>query len=78
MGATKKVVDNDGLVAIALSHGMDAAEVLSHASIPFGKITKAVADKHAKGDRKKISDYFIDACEEQGIIETSDERFTLR
>lgn len=78
MGATKKVVDNDGLVAIALSHGMDPAEVLSHASIPFGKITKAIADKHEKTDRKKISEYFIDACEKEGIVETSEERFTLR
>ena len=78
MGAVKKVVDNDGLVAIALSHGVDPAEVLSMASIPFGKITKAVADKHGKSDQKKISQYFIDACEKEGIIETSDERFTLR
>jgi hypothetical protein len=78
MGAVKKVVDNDGLVAIALSHGMSPAEVLSHASLPFGKITKAVADKCEKGDRKKILEYFIDACEKEGIVETSDERFTLR
>ena len=78
MGAVKRVVDNDGLVAIALSHGLDPAEVLSHASIPFGKITKAVADKHDKSSRKKISEDFIDECEKEGIVDTSDERFTLR
>jgi hypothetical protein len=78
MGATKKVIDNDGLVAIALSHGLDPAEVLSHASIPLGKIAKAVADKHEKKDRKKISENFVDACEKESIIQTSEERFTLR
>ena len=78
MGAPKKVVDNDGLVAIALSHGLDPAEVLSLASIPLGKITQAVADKHEKSDRKKISEYFVDACVKEGIVETSEERFTLR
>ena len=78
MGVTKKVVDNDGLIGVALDFGMDTSEVLENVSIPFAKISKAIADKHDKSDRQKISEDFLDACKNAGIIQNSDERFTLR
>ena len=77
MGATKRVSDNGALVEIAEQFGLDTDEVMEAANIPLGKLSKAVGDKASKGDRKRISQEFVDACEEAGIVTTSQARHTL-
>ena len=78
MGATRSIVDNDGLVAVAMGFGIDSSEILANATIPIGKISKLVAAKADKGEKGKISEEFVDACENAGILKTSDTRYTLQ
>lgn len=78
MGSTKKVLDNATLFAIAEKFGMDQQEVIAECTIPLAKVAKAVSDRYEKGERKKISQEFLDACTDAGIIESSDTRYTLR
>lgn len=78
MGSSKKVVDNQGLLGIALDYGMMPEELMNEATFPLSKIAKAIGDRHEKSERKKISQEFLDACQNAGIVESSDTRFTLR
>lgn len=78
MGATKSITDNDGLVAVAMGFGIDSSEILANATIPIGKISKLIAAKADKGEKGKISEEFVDACENAGILKTSDTRYTLQ
>jgi hypothetical protein len=78
MGSSKKVVDNQGLLGIALDYGMTPHELMDEATFPLSKIAKAIGDRHEKSERKKISQEFLDACQNAGIVESSDTRFTLR
>jgi hypothetical protein len=78
MGATRTVTDNDGLVTVAMGFGVDAEEILANATIPIGKISKLIASKAEKGEKGKISEEFVDACENAGILKTSDTRYTLQ
>ena len=78
MGASKKVVDNQGLMGIALGFGMTPDELVNEATFPLSKIAKAIADRHEKSERKKISQDFLDECQNAGIVESSDTRYTLR
>jgi hypothetical protein len=77
MGSTKKIVDNQTVVAIAAEFGLDAEEVINEATFSVNKIAKAIADRAEKSEKKKISQDFVDACQNAGIIETSDTRYTL-
>jgi hypothetical protein len=77
MGATKKVIDNHKLVDIAREFGIDPEMVLETATISVSKISKVAAENAAKSEKKKISQDFVDACQNAGIIETSDTRYTL-
>jgi hypothetical protein len=77
MGSTKKIVDNQTVVAIAAEFGLDAEEVINEATFSVNKIAKAIADRTEKSEKKKISQDFVDACQNAGIIETSDTRYTL-
>jgi hypothetical protein len=77
MGSTKKIVDNQTVVAIAAEFGLDAGEVINEATFSVNKIAKAIADRTEKSEKKKISQDFVDACQNAGIIETSDTRYTL-
>jgi hypothetical protein len=78
MGATKSVTDNDGLVAVAMGFGVDPAEVLASATISVSKVSKLISAKAEKGEKGKISEEFVDACENAGILKTSDTRYTLQ
>ena len=77
MGATKKIVDNQTLLGIAMDFGLNPEEVLESATISVNKVSKVIADKVEKSEKKKISQDFVDACQNAGIIETSDTRYTL-
>ena len=77
MGAPKKVEDNMGLVAIAEQFGMSAEEVIESANLPLSKIAKALGEKAEKGEKKKISQEFVDACIDAGIVTSSQARHTL-
>lgn len=77
MGATKKVENNMGLVELAEQFGLDKDEVLETANLPLAKLAKVVGDKVPKEDRKKISQEFVDACVEQGIVTATQARHTL-
>lgn len=78
MGASKKVVDNQGLMGIALGFGMTPQELMDEATFPLSKIAKAISERHEKSERKKISQDFLDECQNAGIVESSDTRYTLR
>ena len=77
MGTTKKVEDNIKLLEIAEQFGMGAEEVIEAVNLPLAKIAKTLGDKAEKGERKKISQEFVDACEDAGIVTTSQARHTL-
>ena len=77
MGATKKVEDNIKLLEIAEQFGMSAEEVIEASNLPLAKIAKTLGDKAEKGERKKISQEFVDACVDAGIVTTSQARHTL-
>ena len=77
MGAAKRVQDNMGLVEIAQNFGIGKDEMLGLANIPLGKLSKAVGDQFPKGDRKRISKEFVDACLKADIVTISEARHTL-
>lgn len=77
MGSTKKVIDNQTLIGIAMDFGLNTEEVLDSATLSLTKVSKVIADKVEKSEKKKISQDFVDACQNAGIIETSDTRYTL-
>lgn len=77
MGATKKIVDNHKLLDIASEFGLDSEKVLDTATLSVSKISAAVAENVEKSEKRKISQDFVDACQNAGIIETSDTRYTL-
>jgi hypothetical protein len=56
---------------------LDKDEVLETANLPLAKLAKVIGDKAPKEDRKKISQEFVDACVEAGIVTTSQARHTL-
>jgi hypothetical protein len=77
MGQTKRCSDNEKLVEVAVDYGLTESELLSNASFPLGKISKAISDKAPKGEKSAKQKEFLDDLHSRGIIETSEERFTL-
>jgi len=77
MGRTKRCEDNEKLVEVALGYGLTEAELLSTATFPLGKLTKAISDKAPKGEKGAKQKEFLDDLDSHGILETSEERFTL-
>ena len=77
MGSSRRIMDNKSLLEVAAEFGVSAEDVLEHANIPLAKLAKAVGDTAEKGGKRKLSDNFVDACQDAGIIETSDPRYTL-
>ena len=77
MGSSRRIMDNKSLLEVAAEFGVSAEDVLEHANIPLAKLAKAVGDTAEKGGKRKLSDNFVDACQDAGIIETSDTRYTL-
>ena len=77
MGATRKCTDNLKLVEIAKEHDLSEEDLINLINIPLKKVANAVGDTAAKGEKGEKSRSFLDAVEINGIIETSEERFTL-
>ena len=77
MGATRKCTDNIKLVEIAKEYDLEQEDLLNLISIPLKKVANAVGDNAPKGEKGEKSRSFLDAVENNGIIETSEERFTL-
>lgn len=77
MGHMKRCADNEKLVEVAIEYGLTEVELLSTASFPLGKIAKAISDKAPKGEKSAKQKEFLDDLDSHGIIETSEERFTL-
>jgi hypothetical protein len=77
MGSTRKCTDNLKLVEIAKEHDLSEHDLLNIINIPLKKVANAVGDTAAKGEKGEKSRSFLDAVEINGIIETSEERFTL-
>ena len=69
MGRTRKISDNIAFVEIAKNFGIDLDTLLEEINVPLAKVSKRV-DKSAKQD-------FLDACENAGIVETSEERHSV-
>jgi len=77
MGSTKKIVDNSTAVSVALEFGLSPEDIIQEATLSVNKLAKAVAANVEKLEKKKISQDFVDACQNAGIIETSEPRYTL-
>jgi CRISPR/Cas system-associated exonuclease Cas4 (RecB family) len=77
MGSTKKIVDNTAAISVAADFGLSIEDIIQEATFSVNKLAKAVAANAEKLEKKKISQDFVDACQNAGIIETSDTRFTL-
>lgn len=77
MGATRKCTDNIKLIDIAKEHDLEQEDLLNLINIPLKKVANAVGNAAPKGEKGEKSRSFLDAVENNGIIETSEERFTL-
>jgi hypothetical protein len=77
MGATKKIVDNTVAISVAADFGLSVEDIIQEATFSINKLAKAVSANAEKLEKKKISQDFVDACQNAGIIETSDTRYTL-
>ena len=69
MGRTRKISDNKLFVKIANQYGIDLDTLLDQVSFPLAKVAKKVPSSEQQS--------FYDACEDAGIVETSDERHSV-
>jgi hypothetical protein len=77
LGATRKCTDNSKLAELAEEFNMSNEELLALANLPLKKVANAVGDLAPEGEKKKVSNDFLVALDEKGIIETSGTRYTL-
>ena len=77
MGKARKITDNETLTRIAEEFGVEPTVLLEQANFPLSKIAKLVGSQAEKGEKKELERNFIDACDDAGIIHTSDERFSI-
>lgn len=77
MGKTRRVNDNQQLYNIADSFGVTSEELLAAATFSVSKTAKLVGAKAPRGEKRKAEDNFIDVCESKGILDTSEERYTI-
>ena len=56
---------------------MSNEELLALANLPLKKVANAVGDLAPEGEKKKVSNDFLEALEQEGVIKTSETRFTL-
>jgi len=78
MGAPSKVMDNHKFIDIASDMGVDRDELLDSATFAVAKTAKMVGANAEKGEKGQKAAEFLDACNEAGVIEKQQERFTLR
>lgn len=77
MGRTRSINDNKKLVDIAADYGIDLETLLDQGKFPLGKLAKLAGSQAPAGEGKFFEQNFIDQLTEEGIISTSDERFTI-
>lgn len=77
LGATSSVTDTSKLLEVAATFGVSPEEALDIALIPLGKLGKLIGDKAPKGKKAEMQRFFVDAVEEEGIIQKSETRYTL-
>jgi hypothetical protein len=77
LGATSSVTDTGKLLDIAVGFGVSPEEALDIAMIPLGRLGKLVGDKAPKGKKAEMQRFFVDAVEEEGILQKSETRYTL-
>lgn len=76
-GGTRKITDNETLLKIARTYGVDTETVIKQVNLPLAKIAKAVGDTAERGSKQGRADEFIETCETSGIIKKSPPRLTL-
>ena len=76
MGRVTRITDAEQLPAITGDYGLPIEDLVSLGSFPFKKVKEAVAVA-GEGNSRDVEAQFIDACENAGILSTSEERFTL-
>ena len=74
LGASRRVTDNQKLIELAKEHGVTKEDLLETASLSVAKVAKCLAKR---GVVEKNVEEFLDACETQGIITRTSERWTL-
>jgi hypothetical protein len=77
MGRTRSINDNKKLVDIAADYGIDLETLLGQGKFPLGKLAKLAGSQAPAGEGKFFEQNFVDQLTEEGIISTSDERFTI-
>lgn len=77
MGATSSVTDVSRLLEVAETFGVTKDEAIEIALVPLGKLSKLVGDKAQKGKKSEMQRFFVDAVEEEGILQKSEIRYTL-
>ena len=77
LGATRKCTDNSKLAQLAEEFNMSNEELLALANLPLKKVANAVGDLAPEGEKKKVSNDFLEALEQEGAIKTSETRYTL-
>lgn len=78
MGSPSKVVNNEKFVEIAKEMGVSYEELIENASFPVTSTAKLVGATAEAGEKGAKATEFLDACNEAGVIEKQQERFTLR
>ncbi len=77
MGRTRKCADNEMLVKIAKEHGLELSEIISELNFPLTKISKLVSANAEKSEKREKQQNFLAACDDAGIVQTSEERFSV-
>ena len=78
MGAPSKVVKNTKFIDIAKDMGLSDEEILEQATFSINKVAKLVGSHAETGQKGAVAAEFIDNCNDAGVIEKQQERFTLR
>jgi hypothetical protein len=77
MGRTRKFSDNVELAKLAEQFGVKLEDLLLDANLSVSKVTQLIANQYSKVEGKEKLEIFLEACEVAGILQISDERFTL-
>jgi len=77
MGRTRKCADNGLLVKIAEDHGLELSDIVSELNFPLAKIAKLVGSNADKATKREKEQNFLAACDDAGIVQTSEERFSV-
>jgi len=77
MGKPRSITSNATLLKIAEDFGLPRDELLEMVSLPLSRVAKKVASKEEKGKKSEKEQNFLAACEDAGILQISEERFSV-